>query len=59
MRYKEPFTLYTRETKTGKKVFYYRFYDEDGKRTSGKSTGITVKSIAKNYVNDLIRNGLL
>ncbi|MBL7006515.1 MAG: integrase, partial [Spirochaetia bacterium] len=59
MRYKDPFTLYTRETKIGKKVFFYRFYDEDGKRTSGKTTGTTVKSVAIAYVNDLIRNGLL
>ncbi|MDA3939883.1 MAG: tyrosine-type recombinase/integrase [Spirochaetia bacterium] len=59
MRYKEPFTLYSRIMKNGKSVYYYRFYDEDGKRTSGKSTGMTSKTAAKNYVSDLIKNGLL
>ena len=29
-RYREPFTLYPRKIKNGKKIWYYRTYDEDG-----------------------------
>jgi len=45
--------------KNGKVVYYYRFYDEEGNRTSGKSTGQTSKASARKYVNDLIKNGML
>ena len=47
MRYKEPFTLYARKMKNGKPVWYYRVYDSDGNRTSGKSTGLTSKTVTK------------
>ncbi len=55
MRYKEPFTLYSRKMKNGKSVWYYRTYDSDGNRTSGKSTGLTSKTAAREYVTKLIK----
>ena len=41
MRYREPFTIFPRPRKNGETVYYYRIYDEDGKRTTVKSTGQT------------------
>ena len=51
--------LYPRKTKNGKKTWYYRTYNEYGKRTSGKSTGQTSKSAAKEYVINLIKTNVL
>jgi hypothetical protein len=48
--------VYPRLKKNGKKVYYYRIYDENGKRKSGISTGLTSKTAARNYVIDLIKN---
>ena len=48
-RYKEPFTVYTRTNAAGKEVFYYRTYDENDNRTSGRSTGLTSKPAARRY----------
>jgi len=59
MRYKKPFTLYSRKIKGGKRVFYYRTYDENGRRTFGKSTGETNRARAEQYVADQIRKGEL
>ncbi len=56
MRYKEPFTLYPRKMKNGKSVWYYRTYDADGKRNSGRSTGLTSKTAARLYVTKLIKS---
>jgi integrase len=55
--YREPFTLYPRNTRNGKKVWYYRVYNEYGERTSGRSTGQTSKAAARQYVIDLIKKG--
>ena len=57
MVYREPFTLYPRKAKNGKKVWYYRIYNEHGERTSGRSTGQTSKAAARQYVIDLIKKG--
>ena len=57
MRYKEPYTLYPVSKNGGKAIYYYRTYDENGKRTSGKSTGQTSKGAARTYVDQLIREG--
>jgi integrase len=41
MRYrKSPFTLHTRKTKDGARVWYYQTYDSEGNRTNARSTGI-------------------
>jgi len=59
MRYKQPYSLYTRKMKNGKSVYYYRTYDENGKRTSGRSTGQTTKTAAHAYLSRLIEKGEL
>ena len=59
MKYKEPYTLIKRKTKNGKNVFYYRTYDQDGRRTTAKSTGKTSIGQAKQFCQELIEKGLL
>ena len=54
MRYKENYTLYKRG-----EVWYYRTYTPDGKRTAGKSTGCTSKTLADKYCAQLFKNGQL
>jgi hypothetical protein len=56
MKYREAFGLYPRKTKHGH-IFYYRVYDKDGIRTSGRSTGCTNEALARNHVIELIREG--
>ena len=59
MRHKQPYSLLKRVMPSGKVVYYYRYYDNNGKRTTAKSTGQSTKSAAKTYVEGLIKNGLL
>ncbi len=59
MRLRETYSLYERKLKSGKTVFYYQCYDEDGKRICGHSTGQRTKTAARNYCNKLYREGLL
>lgn len=58
MRYKKPFSLFSRKTKDGTKVYYYRYY-KNGKRVSGKSTGMTDRLEAYKYVLKLYSEGKL
>ncbi len=58
-RYKEPFTLYSIKTKKGAKVWYYRTYDKNGKRTHGRSTGLSSKTLAWQYCQKLLTKGQL
>lgn len=58
-RYKEPFSLYPRKTKKGVRVWYYRTYDKNGKRTIGRSTGQIFKTLARRYCQKLIKEGKL
>ena len=58
-RYREPFTLFPRKLKSGKYVYYYRTYSPDGERTVAHSTGLTNKTLARNYCADLLSKGLL
>lgn len=53
-RYRKPFTLYKRGD-----YWYYRTYDDDGYRTTAKTTGQTTKTNAMNYCNELFKKGLL
>ena len=59
MKYREPYTLIKRKTKNGKNIFYYRTYDQDGVRTTAKSTGQTSIGRARQYCQELIEKGLL
>ena len=58
MRYRETYSLYRRKTKEGF-VWYYRTYDEDGIRTSGRSTGQTSKTLARRHCDEMFRKGTL
>jgi len=53
-RYKEPYTLYHVKTKKKGKVWYYRTYDKNGRRTSGRCTGQTSKTLARRYCDQLM-----
>ncbi|MDR2510356.1 MAG: integrase, partial [Spirochaetaceae bacterium] len=59
MRAKQAFSLYCRKLSSGKTVWYYQTYDEDGLRTAGKSTGKSTKTAAREYCNALMRAGKL
>lgn len=59
MRYRQDYSLYPVKKGNGRTIYYYRIYDETGKRTSGKSTGQTSKAAAHEYMKTLIREGKL
>jgi hypothetical protein len=59
MRCKEAFSLYKRKLRSGKTVFYYQVYDEDGGRVCGHSTGKSTKTAAREYCHALLRDGKL
>jgi integrase len=59
MRYKETFSLYRRRLLSGKVVFYYRTYNENGDLITGRSTGQTTRTAAKEYCIRLNREGKL
>ena len=59
MRFRQPFTLYRRKLQDGTRVYYFRTYDADGRRTGGRSTGQTHKALALKYVLELARTGRL
>jgi integrase len=59
MRYKEAFSVYRRKLASGKSIFYYQTYDEDGKRTAGHSTGMKTKTAAREYCVRLVRENRL
>lgn len=58
MRFREEFTLYKRKLRTGRIIWYYHAYDEDGKRIS-VSTGQTAKARAREYALSLAKQGKL
>jgi integrase len=55
MRIRECYSLYKRRVPSGKVVYYYRTYDENGKRFCGHSTGQSTKTAANEYCKILIR----
>ena len=59
MRAKAIFSVFGRTLASGKRVYYYQCYDEEGRRQWAKSTGITKKTEAMAYCMNLFRNGLL
>jgi len=59
MRYKkEEIKLYKRKMKSGLTVYYYRIYSPEGKRLR-ISTGKTTVKDARNYLDELIKEGTL
>lgn len=53
-RYREPYTIYKRGD-----YWYYRTYDNNGVRTSGKTTGKKQKNEARAYCEELYKSGKL
>ncbi len=53
------FTLYFRKVPSGKRVFYYYAYDEEGGRLGPWTTGETTKTAARNFCIRLIKLGRL
>ena len=56
---REAFSVYERRLRSGKRVFYFQVYDEDGKRGCGHSTGKGSRTAARNYCHVLLREGRL
>ncbi len=59
MRLRETYTLYKRKLQSGNVVYYYQVYDDDGNKLCGHSTGKRTKTAARNYCNELLREGRL
>ena len=59
MRIKASFTLFKRSLPSGNHVYYYQCYDKKGIRQVPKSTGLVLKTKAKEYCLMLFKNGLL
>jgi len=59
MKIHNDFTLYFRVAPSGKRVVYFYAYDENGKRTQGRSTGQATKTAARVLVNRLLKEGAL
>jgi len=59
LRYKEDFTIFPRTLNSGKIVWYYQTYNNDGKRTTARSTGQKTKTAARAYCQRLLKEGSL
>nr|AGS51549.1 hypothetical protein [uncultured bacterium contig00004] len=53
------FTLYFRKVPSGKRLYYYYAYDEEGRRLGPWATGQESKTAARNYCIGLVRLGKL
>ena len=53
------FTVFLRKYPSGKKVFFYYTYDEDGQRRGPWTTKSKTKTEARNYCHSLIKKGAL
>ncbi|MDR1072543.1 MAG: hypothetical protein LBL45_02560, partial [Treponema sp.] len=59
MRIRDDFTVFPREMASGKVIWCYQTYDEDGRRTVAHSTGETTRTAAVKKCNTLMREGKL
>ncbi len=59
MRYRELYSLHRRKTVKGISVWYYQTYDDQNRRTTARSTGQTVKTLARRYCQRLYSEGKL
>ena len=59
MRFKGSFSLYRRKMGSGKVVFYFQCYDENGRRVCGHSTGQSTKTAAREYCISLLKQDKL
>ena len=54
------FNLYKRPTtKKNKHLYYVRFYDEEGNRLPGRSTGQTSKAAAETWAFEQLKRGII
>ncbi|GHV80984.1 hypothetical protein AGMMS49944_27750 [Spirochaetia bacterium] len=59
MRVKANYTVFPRKMKTGRTIYYYQCYDENGVRTNPHSTGESLKTMANNKCQQLLKEGAL
>lgn len=59
MRVTEPYIIFPRKLKSGAKVYYFQFRDENGHRSFAQSTGETSHSKALRFVQKLYNEGQL
>ncbi|MBF9018616.1 MULTISPECIES: site-specific integrase [unclassified Oceanispirochaeta] len=59
MRYREPFTVFPRKMRSGRIIWYYQTYDDNGKRTTAFSTGQITKSAARATCRKLLKEDKL
>lgn len=59
MRVKANYTLFPRKMKTGRTIYYYQCYDENGVRVNPHSTGESLKTLANNKCQQLLKEGVL
>jgi integrase len=59
MRIRDDFTVFPREMASGKVIWYYQTYDEEGRRTVAHSTGESTRTGAIKKCNSLMREGKL
>lgn len=57
MRVTEPYIIFPRKLESGRVVYYFQYRDENGKRSTIRSTGETVLSKAKRKVQQLYNSG--
>lgn len=57
MRITEPYTIFPRTLNSGKTVYYYQYRQQDGSRSTAKSTGQTTLAGAKRFCNKLYNSG--
>lgn len=57
MRITEPYTIFLRTLASGRKVYYYQYRDDEGKRSSIRSTGCTSLAKARRYCEKLYQSG--
>ena len=59
MRVKANYTVFPRKMTNGRTIYYYQCYDENGVRTNPHSTGESLKTMANNKCQQLLKEGLL
>ncbi|GHV26987.1 hypothetical protein AGMMS4952_07950 [Spirochaetia bacterium] len=59
MRVKANYTVFPRKMKTGRTIYYYQCYDENGVRSNSHSTGESLKTLANNKCQQLLKEGAL
>lgn len=59
MRVTEPYTIFLRTLPSGRKVYYYQYRDENGRRSPAYSTGTDKLSQARRFCQKLYNEGKL